>query len=215
MDVQLEQVLVAEEVLYKMEKALLVFAKKPVLGKVKTRLAKDIGDEKALIIYKQLLFHTFDVAAQGDAMVLACFTEHDDLTLDSIPYDTFYQQVEGDLGAKMSDTLNHAFKIGAKKAIVIGTDCPDISNELLEEAFQKLDTNDVVLGPAHDGGYYLIGMKTPKAYLFQDVEWSTEKVLNQTLSKLIAKENCYQLRVLSDIDTIDDLKKNKQLSAFL
>jgi uncharacterized protein len=198
-----------------MEKALLVFAKKPVLGKVKTRLAKDIGDEKALIIYKQLLFHTFDVAAQGDSMVMACFTEHDDLTLDSIPYDKFYQQVEGDLGIKMSEALNHAFKIGAQKTIVIGTDCPDISNELLAEAFQKLDTYDVVFGPAHDGGYYLIGMKTPKAHLFQNIAWSTENVLNQTLSKLLPNERCCQLRVLSDIDILDDLKKNKQLSAFL
>ena len=199
-----------------MEKALLVFAKKPCLGKVKTRLAQDIGDEKALSIYKQLLFHTFDVASQTEALVIACFTEKDDWTLDSIPYNTFYQQTEGDLGLKMYHALEFAFKRGAKKAIVIGTDCPDITKELIEEAYRKLNTSDVVFGPAEDGGYYLIGMKSLEASLFQDIEWSTEKVLNQSLEKLerCSKTHCL-LPSLNDLDTLEDLKKTHLYNTIL
>ena len=189
-----------------MNKALLIFAKKPELGKVKTRLAADIGDKKALGIYQQLLTYTFNVANKIETHIIACFTEEDKPTLDRLPHDSFYKQEQGDLGHKMHKAFEYSFSKGFDKTVIIGTDCPDLTHEILEEAYRKLDAHDVVIGPAKDGGYYLIAMKTSKPYLFQNKEWSTEKVLIQTIQSI--KENSltfYLLQELNDIDTVEDL----------
>lgn len=190
-----------------MKEALLIFAKKPELGKVKTRLAKDIGDDKALAIYKQLLAYTFDVAAQSKVHTIACFTQEDKVTLDAIAHDGFYKQEQGDLGHKMYQAFVHGKEQGFDKTVIIGTDCADLTKEIIEEAFLKLETHDVVIGPAMDGGYYLIGTKNPLLYLFQNIDWSTEKVLSQTLDAIKANDHTVcLLEELSDIDNVNDLR---------
>lgn len=194
-----------------MQNTLLIFAKYPQLGKVKTRLATDIGNEKALIVYKQLLFQTFDMANEVGAFVMACFTQKDELTLDTIPYDRFYLQTEGDLGVKLYNALEYAFYLGAQNAIVIGTDCSELSPEIIHEAYSQLENHDCVVGPAKDGGYYLIGMKASKPYLFQNIDWSTDVVLKQTCQTLEARgDTFFLLQELSDIDTLEDLKQSNE-----
>ena len=201
-----------------MDRALLIFSKKPELGKVKTRLAKDIGDDKALQIFRQLLFYTFDVAERAGVYTIACFTEEDQITLDTIPYSDFYQQESGDLGDKMFKGFEHAKKQGFNKLVVIGTDCADLTKEIIQEAYQKLEDHDVVIGPAKDGGYYLLGMKEPKQHLFENIDWSTEKVLDQTIESIKSKNETFcLLEELSDIDNIEDLKasNNQKIKDFL
>lgn len=208
--------LAVEEQLPNMENALLVFAKKPELGKVKTRLAQDIGEENALQLYKQMLFSTFDVAESCEVYVLACFTEKDQITLDTIPYSGFYKQETGDLGFRMYKAIEHIKELGFQKTIVIGTDCPELTKEIITEAFDNLDKHDFVLGPALDGGYYLIGMKKNNAFVFEGLKWSADSVLTDTLKKIEEKQKTYYLlQSLSDIDTVEDLKLNKRFSHFL
>ncbi len=94
------------------------------------------------------------------------------------------------------------------KAIIIGSDCPDISSQIIEEAFIRLDKHDCVIGPSEDGGYYLLGMKKLHSALFEDIEWSSSKVMEQTIRKIESLQLSYtQLPKLNDIDTIDDLRQ--------
>lgn len=193
-----------------MEKGLLIFAKKPVPGKVKTRLAKDIGDEAACQIYRQLLFYTFDVAEKANVYVIACLTEEDQITLDAVPYTEFYEQAAGDLGKKLLYAFDSAFKKGFEKLIVLGTDCADLTSDILEDAYNQLNKNDVVIGPAKDGGYYLLGMTHFIQSLFENKSWSTEHLLTETIRTLEEEGKSYHLlETLSDIDTIEDLKNTK------
>jgi uncharacterized protein len=192
------------------KKALLIFAKNPVLGKVKTRLAVSIGNEKALMIYKNLLFYTFDVAQNTDSFVFACFDEKDDFTLSSIEFDAFYKQQNGDLGHKMYQAFDHAFAKGFEQVVVIGTDCLDLTGELIQQAHQKLANSDFVIGPAKDGGYYLLGMKKNNKNIFKNIDWSSEKVLEQTLEKIKTQNlTVALLKTLSDIDTLEDLQNSE------
>lgn len=187
--------------------SLLVFAKKPELGKVKTRLAKSIGDEKALSVFKRLLFYTFDIADQVGVYVCACLTEKDIITLEAIPYDGFYLQEQGDLGERMLKAFEHSKVLGSNKTAIIGTDCADLTPDLITEAFTRLDKYDVVLGPALDGGYYLLASTEPKPYLYENIDWSTSEVLNQTIKAIEDNnETYYFLDPLSDIDTVEDLE---------
>jgi len=116
-------------------------------------------------------------------------------------------QSEGDLGIKMKKAFNHVLQIHSK-AVIIGSDCPEISSEIIEDAFKKLDEFDCVIGPTTDGGYYLLGMKKFNPLLFENIEWSTDKVFKQTQMKLNEAQQNYSLLVtLTDVDTIDDLMK--------
>jgi uncharacterized protein len=191
--------------------ALLVFAKVPALGKVKTRLAAEIGDEQALSIYKKLLFYTFDLADELPCYTLACLTSEDEITLESIPFDGFYaQKANVDLGGKMSDAIAYSLARGFERVVVIGTDCAELNAQILEEAFVALLTRDVVIGPAKDGGYYLIGMNKTHHKLFEGINWSTEKVLDQTKTALTKLNLSFTLLpILSDIDTLADLEACK------
>ena len=193
-----------------MNNGLLIFAKKPVPGKVKTRLAVDIGNEAACQIYKQLLFYTFDIAEKTNTYVFACLTEKDEVTLDTIPYTDFYQQVNGNLGEKLNDAFKTVFQKGFKKLIVLGTDCADLTSEIIDEAYNKLENNDVVIGPAEDGGYYLLGMTHYIPSIFENKSWSTEHLLTETIQTLKEENKSYHLlETLSDIDNIKDLKNTK------
>lgn len=188
---------------------LIIMRKNAELGKVKTRLAKDVGDQKALEIYKELLKYTEQVCHPVDAhkkCFYSDFIENNDLFADE-HYEKMIQQGV-DLGERMYNAFTNSFGEWAKNVIVIGADCFEINSELIEEAFIALEKHDVVFGPAKDGGYYLVGMKNPIKELFIDKEWSHENVL---LDALIEVKNLnlthYLLPTLSDIDYVIDLPK--------
>lgn len=194
--------------------AIIVFEKNPKLGKVKTRLAETIGAEKALEIYRYLLGLTHSVVDLTPYHKIIYFSEF-------IPDGTskgnysFGLQKKGDLGNKMSYSFLESFEKGFEKIIIIGTDCPEISPELLHQAFDILDEKDAVIGPASDGGYYLLGMKSYHPELFKNMIWSTSSVYNETTEKFKESDLSYGvLEVLNDIDTEDDwnayLEKNSK-----
>jgi uncharacterized protein len=189
---------------------LVVFSKNPVAGRVKTRLAASIGDEKALAIYEMLRGMTEKATANINAMRAVFYSEfipENDLFLTEKT--SAWLQEGNDLGERMHLALLKGFSLGFSRVALIGTDCPEMSPFIVNLAFRKLDTCDVVLGPALDGGFYLVGMKQPFPELFLERTWSTAAVLNESL-RIIRKngKTCEQLPTLSDIDTLEDLEKS-------
>lgn len=193
-----------------MDKVLLIFIKNPELGKVKTRLAKSIGDEKALQVYRELLKKTISVAEKTEARRQVWYSSFIDYE-DEIDTQFFekYLQSGSNLGERMKNSFRQVFEEGIGKAVIIGSDCPELNEWMIKNAFDGLNENDMVIGPSEDGGYYLLGMNRFFKTLFEDIEWSTESVLESTIQK--AKINglkVFQLPILNDIDNIEDLKKS-------
>jgi len=189
------------------ENLLIIFAKRPEAGKVKTRLAASVGDEKALEIYLKLLQHTHNVADKvaADKAVFYSDKIHD---FDLLDYFKFPKAVQtgDDLGERMKNALALGFRKAYNKVILIGSDCITITPEIIEEAFFQLDENDVVIGPAEDGGYYLIGMKKKCDTIFEDKVWSTSDVLLDTVLDLKKLNLKYHLlETLNDVDEEKDL----------
>ncbi|MEO6136779.1 MAG: TIGR04282 family arsenosugar biosynthesis glycosyltransferase, partial [Ginsengibacter sp.] len=164
-----------------MSKALMIFIKNKIEGKVKTRLAATIGHDTAMNIYQQLIEHTNTVTNRIEADKIIFYSNfiEDDIWENSV----YKKQVQhGDtLGVRMENAFKSSFTAGHKKAIIIGTDCPEINENILKNAFEKLNDFDIVIGPATDGGYYLLGMKKENPFLFKNFEWSTDKVLQHTI----------------------------------
>jgi uncharacterized protein len=186
------------------KEVVLIFQKNEVLGKVKTRLAAGVGEEQALEIYRQLLAKTYLALRDVSVSFTTYFSEF-------IPYNPIHSaenklvQVGHDLGERMKNAFAENFESGMEKVVLIGTDCPSLEGIHLSQAFEALDQSDLVLGPARDGGYYMIGMKRRADFLFEGITWSTELVLSQTLA--LAAEQGLQtslLPVLEDIDTLED-----------
>ena len=192
-----------------MERVLLILAKIPRLGAVKTRLARTLGDAEALRIYR-ILLEKSRVAALSVAATRWLFYSDYVERRDNWS-DTYFQktvQRGEDLGSRMEDAFQRAFGAGAKRVLLIGSDCPDLNGPLLETAFERLEAADFVVGPALDGGYYLLGMKGPEPALFRDVAWSTGSVCAVTLEKIQAAGKTYSLLpVLSDVDTEEDWRR--------
>lgn len=194
------------------ENHLIIFVKNPVAGKVKTRLAKSIGDEKALEIYEHLLDITRKAAEGVDCTRHLFYSdeiESDDWSLDK--FNKHLQSGDG-LGEKMKNAFHHIFTLGAKRVIIIGSDCPGITSEIVQDAFASLQEKDVCIGPAKDGGYYLLGMQKLHNPLFEDKQWSTDSVFEDTIVDLMENRLSYaRLPQLSDVDTIYDLHLMKDL----
>lgn len=190
-----------------MNEHLIIFVKNPELGKVKTRLAAAIGDEQALKIYRKLLQITHDQTLPIQGLKHVCYTDHvDENDIWEAKEYKKHVQGNGDLGEKMLGALQGVFDRGAEKMVIIGSDCPQLTTEHLETAFEKLDKYDLVIGPAKDGGYYLIGMKVPLPMLFKNKEWSTDSVFADTILDVMDMGLSYfRLPELSDVDTIYDL----------
>ena len=185
---------------------IIIFQKKPELGKVKTRLATTIGQAKALEAYRLLLQHTHEQVALVQCSVFVYFEEEIDPGFIRNRRYVAALQSRGDLGHKMKTALKEVFTQGHQKAIIIGSDCPDLDNTVLEEAIDQLFDNDLVIGPAKDGGYYLIGMKKLHDTLFENMPWSTSEVFINTFAeanRLGLKTSL--LRELSDVDVYEDL----------
>ena len=187
--------------------ALILFIKNPIPGKTKTRLAADVGDELALKMYHRLTNWTREQAAglQGVHRYLwysNAITENDGWPTEE--FDKCLQQGDG-LGERMELAFAEAFAKGHERVIIIGSDCPGITTEYLEEAFLALDEHDVVIGPALDGGYTLLGMRQLHPSLFRDIAWSTDTVLPDTISRASeAGLTVQQLAPLSDVDYLED-----------
>ena len=165
--------------------AVILFVRNPVLGKVKTRLAKTIGDQKALKVYQDLLNHTM---VQTKNLLCAKFLFYDTvITQDDIWSENDYfkkVQIGEDLGQKMQNAFQTVFSLGYKNVVIIGSDLFDLKSDHIDKAFLQLQKNDVVIGPAEDGGYYLLGLKQMIQPIFKDKNWGTETVLKQTLENL-------------------------------
>ncbi len=193
--------------------AIIIFTKFPVEGKVKTRLAKNMGNKFAVSFYRKCAEHTFKelvkVKETGSELFLFCSEENEIEQVMKWAGNNFnyYSQQGDDLGLKMYNAFDTMFKIGYKKVIIIGTDVPDVSMKIVRSAISVLDNYSVVIGPANDGGYYLLGFKSKLIDLFSGIEWSTNSVFDNTIEKLNrSKINYFMLDELTDIDTLEDLQ---------
>ena len=185
---------------------LIIFTKNPELGKCKTRLAKSIGDTAALEVYKKLLQHTAKVTQDLSAdKVVFNNTEPIDQDDFSSTYFSKKTQRGNDLGEKMSNAFQGGFQNNYEKVVIIGSDLYDLQTRDIDEAFLQLTHNDYVIGPAKDGGYYLLGMKKFTPEVFQEINWSTATVLKETLH-ILKNKKVALLTQKNDIDTIDDIK---------
>ncbi len=194
---------------------LLIFTRNPELGKAKTRLAKTVGDETALEIYKFLLDKTKQVTTNLSCDKAVYYSvkvrENDIWTSDVFQK---HQQKGEDLGIRMLNAFKDGFKAGYEKVMIIGSDLYDLTPNHINDAFSKLNTNDVVIGPAEDGGYYLLGMKNLQSAIFKNKKWGTATVRKDTLNDL-HKVSVHLLEELNDVDVFDDIKNHKAFQHFL
>ena len=191
---------------------LLIFIKNLQVGQVKTRLAATVGDQKAYNVYQQLLALTKSTADQ-----LSCYRqlwysqfvdENDDW--ESTAYNKKLQQ-GNDLGERMKFAFANAFEAGFERAVIIGSDCAELQPKHISKAFRSLYNYDLVIGPSQDGGYYLLGMNTLHPQLFDDMEWSTSSVYQDTIRRIESLSLSYKnLPTLNDIDTEEDLRESGQ-----
>lgn len=190
--------------------ALVIFVRNPVTGQVKTRLAKDIGDERALAIYLQLLQHTLEITRSLSFRKFIYYADEvSDYDLWSVPGYTKRKQRGNDLGERMLNAFKELFDQGFTRIIIIGSDCLQLKTDTLEKAVALLESNSAVIGPASDGGYYLLGLTKFYPDLFIDKPWSTNKVFAKTIDDLINQGISYTLlEELNDIDDATDLEEN-------
>jgi hypothetical protein len=188
-----------------MKNALIIFVRNPVLGKVKTRLAATIGNEKALLVYQHLLQHTQSITPNIPAtkfIYYADFINNNDI------WNGCEKRLQSgnDLGERMKNAFEELFDLGFEKICITGSDCYELTSEIINEAFENLYSRKTVIGPAADGGYYLLGMQFPFKDLFSAIEWSTKTVFIETINKINAQSlNCHLLTSLNDIDDENDL----------
>lgn len=194
-----------------MEKNLLmIFIKNPIEGDVKTRLAASVGSANALQVYKKLLRHTQDVAEQLDCDRQLWYSTMIDRrdSWDDEHFDKKLQQGD-DLGERMSAAFREAFDDGYEKVVIIGSDCPDLAPHHIKKAFEELASNDAVIGPSKDGGYYLLALTNFHPELFSGVAWSTPEVYEKTKEFFGQLGLSFStLEMLNDIDTLEDLKQS-------
>lgn len=191
--------------------ALLVFLKRPRAGEAKTRLALTLGAEAAATLYRVLaeeeVRRTAPRAGEYDRLFFHSPPEACAEMESWFPGETWIPQEGGDLGARMATAFDHAFRRGGRRAALIGSDVPLLARETVLEALRSLDTHDIVLGPAADGGYYLVALDRPRPGLFQGIAWSTASVLAQTAERAGAMSlSVRMLAPLRDIDTLEDVR---------
>jgi rSAM/selenodomain-associated transferase 1 len=190
------------------EKSLLIiFYRNPQAGKVKTRLAATMGAEKALGIFVKLSSHIKDITENITVDKMVFYSDvivHGDLWTDAAYLKAL--QRGSDLGIRMKNAFDQGFRSGYTSISIIGTDCFELSQEVISRSFEALVTSDAVIGPARDGGYYLLGMKRLYPELFENKPWSTDTVFRKTIEDFDLLGLKYTiLPVLRDVDTEDDV----------
>ncbi|NJK48730.1 glycosyltransferase [Candidatus Gracilibacteria bacterium] len=196
-----------------MSDQLIIFTRYPEPGKTKTRMIPLLGENEAARLQQHMTEFTLKQAKKlqnNMSLSIAIFYSGgtEQLMRDWLGDGVIYQQQSnGDLGQKMKTAFERSLKIGSNKVIIIGTDCPELNSNILSQAFEMLTDSDLVLGPALDGGYYLIGLNDLIPELFYDIKWGTSKVFEQTKAiaqQLNLKIGC--LLALHDIDRPEDLQ---------
>ncbi|NIJ44496.1 hypothetical protein FHR24_000935 [Wenyingzhuangia heitensis] len=192
------------------DQLLIIFIRKPELGKVKTRLAKETSDEVALAVYKDLLTHTHHITKDLEVDKWVFYT--DEIEFEDIWDEGNFMkmiQAEGDLGNKMQQAAFKGFGANYLEIVIIGSDIEELSTEILEDAFEQVK-QQTVIGPAEDGGYYLLGLNEPRTDLFTNKQWGTDSVLRDTLINL-ENEEIFLLDELNDIDYLEDIEEDSAL----
>jgi len=196
-----------------------VFAKAPVPGRVKTRLAQDIGPAAAAALYRRLGRQVVAAAVGPGYRTIVWFTPPADRDavrtwLDGLGVAEFSPQANGNLGTRLVHAFGRSFAAGHDAAVIIGTDAPGVNRRIVAAAFRALRTRDLVLGPSLDGGYYLIGLSTPQPALFRAIPWSTRGVLRVTEGRARALGlSVGRLAPLRDVDRARDARAMGLLSA--
>lgn len=191
------------------ENCLIIFVRNPEKGKVKTRLAKDFGESETLELYKNFIRDILE-RTKSDKYEIRVFAwpPGSDVHLAKIFGATYkYRHQKGnDLGSRMRHAISESFEEGFKKVILIGSDVPHIKNDVIEAGFLSLEKKNSVIGPAKDGGYYLIGFNKESFFedAFKDIEWGQNTVYDKTLKKL-DKVGYAVLDLMGDIDYLEDL----------
>jgi len=203
------------------QEQLIVFTRYPEPGRAKTRLAKALGAHEAAAVQKKLTEHTMEeVGKLRHSHTVSIRVFYSGGTRKEIqdwlgPDYTYREQGEGDLGLRMFRAAAEAFMKNFTRVVVIGTDCPLIKVRHIKEAFAALRRHDLVLGPATDGGYYLIGLRRIEKALFENISWGTDAVLKSTLQVAAEKGLSVDLlEILSDVDRPEDLKHISNNSDF-
>ena len=189
-----------------------LFAKFWTPGNVKTRLAASIGPRFACQIYESFLLRQLDqLSESGDLrhLVFTPTSNRDEFRAAVNPDWSLVPQVDGDLGYRMKRFFQQIFHNDAQaKVVLIGADCPQLTPDLIAQAFEMLENRSTVLGPSLDGGYYLLGLSVFQEDLFSGIDWSTPTVFRQTTAKLAARSEGYTLLPkLRDVDELNDLQR--------
>lgn len=189
------------------DRHVIIFVKNPIPGTVKTRIARTVGNERAVQVYRHLLQHTQQITR---FLPWPRIVYYGDFVNPNDGWNGYEkrQQVGTDLGERMLAAFREQFAAGAGRAVIIGSDCLAITDNHIRQAFEALDRVDVVIGPATDGGYYLLGMKKLHPFLFEDMPWSQPQ-LRQRTQKALTQNNLTfeQLEELSDIDEWEDYER--------
>ena len=200
------------------DRVLIVFAKEPEKGQVKTRLEPYKGADYCLSLYKAFLIDTLEIArkVKCDKRILAYACNKRGIPVfikkNSKGFE-LYRQRGASLGSRMNNAFKYAFKSGPAKAIIIGSDSPSLPYKFINKSFHLLDLNDIVIGPSNDGGYYLIGMKSPCNNIFKGIKWSTKNVFNETM--VILRKLSKSAAILDKWFDVDDIESLNYLKSSL
>jgi rSAM/selenodomain-associated transferase 1 len=197
-----------------MTDSVIVMARAPRLGTVKTRLAVELGEERALAIHRAMTERAIGAATGLSCAVTVAYTPADaGEEMRSWLGDRFdfAPQQGSELGARMTAAIEARLLAGARRVVVIGTDCPTLDAGTLQEALAALETHDVVFGPAADGGYYLVGVRAPQRTIFDRVPWSSEQTLAISLARAAdAGLSVALLDEMRDVDTAADWRWHEE-----
>ena len=206
--------------MHKNRNKLLVFTKAPVIGEVKTRLQPDYSPEQSLKLHKKLVITTLtSVSHLTDFDIELCCSPHRQHMFFLDCENKFSVQLNDQLGDDLGERMAFAFSSSLQtyeKVIIIGTDCPEIDEQYINDALKALDDFDSVIGPAEDGGYVLLGLKRFSPELFSGIHWGSDTVFKQTKKVLCDLSwSCLELGIMHDLDRPEDLHRYKDLLTYI